>query len=47
MERNYPEIETGTQNGPIFISETSLPEKYFRGVNPENFPRKLEQLEGF
>ena len=44
MKRNYPEIENGTQNGPIFIPETSLPEKYYRGVDPENFPKKVKQL---
>ena len=44
MQRTYPEIENGTQSKPIFIPETCLPEKYFRGVDPENYTKKVEQL---
>ena len=44
MKRTYPEIENGTQNVPVFIPEASLPEKYYRGVDPEKFQEKVNQL---
>jgi len=38
-------LKNGTQKGPIFIPETSLPEKYYRGVlDPEKFQEKVDQL---
>ena len=43
LKRSYPEIEDGTQTGPIFIPETFLPSKDTRGVDPENFLKNLEQ----
>ena len=44
LRRSYPEIENGTQTGPIFIPETFLPDKYTRGVDPESYLEKLEQI---
>ena len=45
VRRNYPEIENGTQTVPFSIPETSLPEKYFRGVlDVEKFQEKNKQF---
>ena len=45
MKRTYPEIENGTQTVPFSIPETSLPEKYFRGVlDVEKFQEKNKQF---
>ena len=44
LERSYPEIVDGTQVGPICIPETFLPDRYYRGVDPENHEEKLKQL---
>ena len=44
MKRTYPEIENGTQKQTVFIPETYLPDKFFRGVDPKNFPKKVKQL---
>ena len=44
LRRSYPEIENGSQTGPIFIPETFIPEKYTRGVDPDNILERLEQL---
>ena len=43
LKRSYPEIADGTQEGPIFIPEAFIPEKYTRGVDPDNFEEKLRQ----
>ena len=44
LRRSYPETENGSQTGPIFIPETFIPEKYTRGVDPDNILERLEQL---
>merc|ERR1719232_1246864 len=46
LKRSYPEIADGTQEGPIFIPEAYIPEKYTRGVDPDNFEEKLRQYHG-
>ena len=46
LKRSYPEIADGTQEGPIFIPEAFIPEKYTRGVDPDNFEAKLRQYHG-
>ena len=43
LKRSYPEIANGTQHKPIFIPEAFIPEKYTRGVDPDNFEEKLRQ----
>merc|ERR1719232_2418439 len=43
LKRSYPEIADGTQEGPIFIPEAFIPEKYSRGVDPDNFDEKFRQ----
>ena len=45
LKRSYPEIADGTQEGPIFIPEAFIPEKYIRGVDPDNFKEKLRQCQ--
>ena len=42
LKRSYPEIEDGTQEGPIFIPESFIP-KYTRGVDPDNIGEKLRK----
>ena len=38
-KRSYPEIANETQTKPIFIPEAFVPEKYTRGVDPDNFKK--------
>ena len=44
LKRSYPEIADGTQEGPIFIPEAYIPEKYTRGVDPDNFKKSWDNI---
>ena len=38
-KRSYHEIANETQTKPILIPEAFVPEKYTRGVDPDNFKK--------
>ena len=42
LRRAYEHIADGIQVKPKFIPETFLPDKYTRGVDPDNFEDQLE-----